>query len=233
MNSFISKQILTSQTIGERLAKAREGASLSQEDVSLKIGIKERYISAIEFGLYSELPGEIYALEFIKKYAAFLRMDPKSAACAYKKERGIQKNSNYKLSAKGESYKLAHRARWAANTLVLTGVAVFIVYAFVLGRNIFSPPSILIIPEDEYIKISSSQITLQGKVLHAKEVCINTDPIILSKDGTFIESFNLPKGVNLLKITARSRFGKVSEVYRVVYVEEAIDQTLVLQQNDK
>jgi len=233
MNSFVSKQILTSQTIGEQLAKAREGASLSKEEVSLKTGIKERYISAIEFGLYSEMPGEIYTLEFIKKYALFLRMDINDVVSKYKKERGVLLDSNYKLSAKGESYKLAHKVRWVARALFFSSAGAFIVYIFMISYNIFSPPSILITPEDEYIKISSSQITLQGKVSHAKEVYINTDPVVLSKDGSFMESFNLPKGVNLLKITARSRLGKISEEYRLVYVEDIGNQKLVLQQDNK
>lgn len=228
MNSFVSKQILSSQTIGEQLAKARKGACLSIDDVSLKLGIKARYLSAIEFGLYAELPGEIYCKEFIKKYAQFLNINPSQAAKEYKKERAAPVNCNYKLSAHGKSYALISGPRFVGRAVLGLGVSIAAVYALIMGSYFFSGPSIIINTPAEYMEIDSSHITLQGKAKHAVQVFVNQEPIVLSKDGTFIESFNLPKGVNILNIRAVSRTGKQATEFRTIIVAQKPDKILVL-----
>ncbi|OIO49059.1 MAG: hypothetical protein CO042_01070 [Parcubacteria group bacterium CG_4_9_14_0_2_um_filter_41_8] len=227
MNSFVSKQILTSQTIGECLRKAREGACFSIENVSFKIGIKERYLSAIEIGLYSELPGEVYALEFIKKYATFLRMDPSVAGQAYKKERKQLIAGNYQLSAHGASYKALKSSKIFSRALVSVGIFLALVYGFIFSKGLFSQPNISITTPDEYFNSSSSHITLQGIANHAKEVRVNGEEINLSKDGAFIESFNLPQGMTILRIDAKSRLGKIMTRYRTIVVASDLSMNIV------
>ena len=102
-----------------------------------------------------------------------------------------------------------------------------IAYGFYLAHGLFSPPNVVISTPDAYMKSYSSHVTLQGKAEHAKEVSINGDTIILSKDGTFIESFNLPDGITILRIDAKSRLGKTTTVYRIVAVDNN-NRTLVL-----
>ena len=74
MTSFTLRSIVCTQTIGERLRKAREGCGITLESVARQIKVRQAYLAWIEQGLYSNLPGEVYTLEYIKHYARFLRM---------------------------------------------------------------------------------------------------------------------------------------------------------------
>lgn len=204
------------------MRKAREGADLSIEEVSASTRIKESYISAIEMGMYSELPGEVYALEFIKKYARFLRMDCERAADEYKKEkRGtlsppVSPKKNFKYS------------RWIRALMITASSAAAIAYAIFFGRAFFSAPAIEISSPKEYIEISSSLATVQGRAKRAEKVLINSEQIQVEKDGSFIESFNLPYGINILKISAEGRLKKTSVKYIVIVVKKESNNAIVL-----
>ena len=222
MNSFISKQILTTQTIGERLRKARDGADLSIEEVSISTRIKEDYIRAIEMGMYSELPGEVYALEFIKKYARFLRMDCARAAEAYKKEK---QGTFCPPPAREKVFKYS---RWMATSMITASSIAFIAYAVFFGRAFFSGPEIEIASPKEYIETSSSLITIQGTAKRAEKVMINMEQIQVEKDGSFIESFNLPYGMNIIRISAQSRLNKTTVKYIGILVKKESNNAIVL-----
>src|SRR3989338_3541052 len=90
MVRFISKPIITSQTIGERFIKTCQGSGWTLSYIARQIGVKENYLSAIEAGQYNELPGDIYVLEFVKSYARFLRLEEREVIREYLTERAVQ-----------------------------------------------------------------------------------------------------------------------------------------------
>ncbi len=225
MNSFVSKQILTTQTIGEQLQKTRQGQSLSISDVSKKIGIKERYLNAIEIGLYSDLPGEIYAVEFIKKYASFLKIDPQKASKKYFSERNNLSNKPYNFSAKGEAYYVIHKIKWVSGGIVSIVAISAIIYGFIIGQKFFSPPIITIKSPRKYVETNFHSIVVSGIAQGAEKVYVNSEPIEVSGNGKFEQIYNLPSGVNLIHILAEGEFGKKTEKYLMVLVNyRVIDQ---------
>jgi cytoskeleton protein RodZ len=74
------------QGIGVTLARARERAGLALGDIAAKTRIRIDYLEALEQGQFSELPGRIYAVGFIKSYASCLGLDPMLAVETYKLE---------------------------------------------------------------------------------------------------------------------------------------------------
>jgi len=63
------------QHIGERLAKARQERKLDSVDAAGELRIPSTYISALEAGDWSSLPGEVYAQGFLRQYADLLAID--------------------------------------------------------------------------------------------------------------------------------------------------------------
>ncbi|MDX8411077.1 MAG: DUF4115 domain-containing protein [Mariprofundaceae bacterium] len=61
--------------IGERLALARQEKKLDKVDAAGELRITSSYIDALESGDWSSLPGEVYALGFIRQYADILAID--------------------------------------------------------------------------------------------------------------------------------------------------------------
>ncbi len=219
MNSFVSKQILSSQTIGEQLKKARQGQGIPLKEISKILGIKEKYLLAIEDGLYSELPGDIYALEFIKKYALFLKIDPRKAGRFYSEEKKNNSPCDYGFSARlGPNYFLNKDKKFSVMFFALV-FFLSSMYALFSFRHFFYTPYLSVEPISDYIETYSSSIDIYGMAEPSSAVFINSERINISDDGYFLLSYDLPKGTNLIQISSKGRFGKTTRINKIVFVK--------------
>jgi cytoskeletal protein RodZ len=79
-NNSSSQQIQTSkvvmQTMGHILKKTREGKSLTIEQVNKKTKIHSDVLNALEEGRCDQILSYTYVKSFLKKYCAFLGLDP-------------------------------------------------------------------------------------------------------------------------------------------------------------
>ena len=72
---FKTKKIISSKSIGEDLEKGRKARNMSLRAVEQKCGVGEAYLLAMENNEWDLLPGEIYAKNWLKKYAIFLGLN--------------------------------------------------------------------------------------------------------------------------------------------------------------
>jgi len=72
-NTFAKEALLCE--IGAKLQQAREVKGLSQDQVVKELKFSLDFLSALESGTWSEMPGEIYALGFLRQYATLLNLD--------------------------------------------------------------------------------------------------------------------------------------------------------------
>lgn len=70
--------------IGETLKNAREAKNLTLRDVEAATKIRLKYLEALESEDYSQLPGQVYAIGFLKSYAKFLGLDDSALVAEYK-----------------------------------------------------------------------------------------------------------------------------------------------------
>ncbi len=70
--------------VGEELRDARLALGVTLEDVSDRLRINTRHLSALEEGRNRDLPGPAYALGFIRTYARALGLDPDDLARRYR-----------------------------------------------------------------------------------------------------------------------------------------------------
>ena len=57
------------------LKKSRKAKDLNLEEIALALKLRPAYLKCLESGDWSEMPGEVYALGFLKQYASFLELD--------------------------------------------------------------------------------------------------------------------------------------------------------------
>jgi cytoskeleton protein RodZ len=74
--------------VGADLRAARERLSWGLADVAARLRIRYPYLVAIEEGRLSDLPGNAYALGFLRTYAATLGLDPDEMARRFRAEAG-------------------------------------------------------------------------------------------------------------------------------------------------
>ncbi len=69
--------------IGQLLRQARESKELSLADVEAETRIRQRYLNALESGDWDELPNPVAARGFLRRYAAFLGLDPEDLVAQF------------------------------------------------------------------------------------------------------------------------------------------------------
>jgi len=74
------------------LRSARRQQKLSVDAVAKEICVRGRYLSAIEEGRYSDLPGKTFAIGFVKSYAKMLKLDQNALSEKFKSEYAEQLN---------------------------------------------------------------------------------------------------------------------------------------------
>jgi cytoskeleton protein RodZ len=71
---------------GADLRTARERVGWSLQEMASALHIRPQYIEALEAGRISELPGNAYALNFLRTYAGALGLDPNETARRFRAE---------------------------------------------------------------------------------------------------------------------------------------------------
>lgn len=74
------------QPIGKIMTAAREKRSLSQADLSHQAHIPAYYVRMIESDDYALIADQLYLLPFLRRYAAFVGLDPEDVASRFIRE---------------------------------------------------------------------------------------------------------------------------------------------------
>jgi cytoskeletal protein RodZ len=110
-------------SIGQILANARRKRKITVKDVEKAIKIRAKYITALEQDDFDQIPGEAYAVGFIKTYAQWLEVDETVLLECYREQVGPERNN----PAIGESKSDARS--WYRNRVFVGGVGVILFLA--------------------------------------------------------------------------------------------------------
>lgn len=116
------------------------------------------------------------------------------------------------------------RIIFSKNLLVWLIVFLFIFFYLLFSiKNLFSHPEIIVYsPEDNFIT-SEKTVTIKGRVKGEAILKINDQLVTLNKNS-FEETISLISGLNLIKISARKKFGPEKTIFRRIIVEESFPQ---------
>jgi cytoskeleton protein RodZ len=80
--------------VGALLRRRREEIQQDIDDVSRQLRIRSAYIRAIEEGKFQELPGNAYAIGFVRAYADYLGLDGSNVVSDYRDELARRSRQN-------------------------------------------------------------------------------------------------------------------------------------------
>lgn len=83
-NTYLREELLCQ--LGSQLKTAREHKGLSLADVAQSLKLRQVYLAALESGNWNDMPGEVYAVGFLKQYASFLDLDVSDEIAKLKSE---------------------------------------------------------------------------------------------------------------------------------------------------
>ncbi len=222
MTEFIKKPVSLGQdSIGTYIKKIREKKGLRLLDISNKIGIKVKYLNAIESGRYKDLPRGVYSKIFFKKYISFLEIRHKNLVNDFMREQG--RDHVFESSIffnKVVSWKnLLSLPRIFRALFLFAIVLVCFLYLFFYFKNIFSPPDLKIIYPENNQTVSDFYIRVEGVTEVESEVRINDQLILIDTSGRFLENINVILGVNNITVKAKKKYSKENVVIRQILVK--------------
>lgn len=202
-------------TLGDFLASYRKKLNLDVKTVSMLTQIKPTYIENLEAGNYILLPAEVYIKGFLKQLAEVYHLPEDALVEQFQKEHGFK-------DLRPQPPKLGNRLNLKINpkSLVATATIVLALLAFsyVVSqiRSVLAPPMLEVVEPGSDVSISGSSVVVSGTTEIGADVFINSQSVLVDKNGHFTESLTLSPGLSILEIKAVNKFGKESKISRKI-----------------
>ncbi len=217
---------LHKETLGEFLRMRRESLGLSLHDIAAELQTSQRFVSALETGLYHEFTAKIYAKGFLARFVSILGFREEIPEIMFRFEEEwnrfspsqIKRNSFLPRQAIRKSlYVTPYRIRfWAIS------ISLFLFFSF-LGIRLFDfirPPALLIKePIALELRVHDPVMSVSGKGEKESRLTVNGRELKIDTLGNFEDTIDLHAGLNILEFTLENRFKKVARVTKYILVE--------------
>ncbi len=226
MAAFQEKK-LDDRTIGEVLRDARQERGETIDAVERATSVSKKYISALECNELEKLPEAVYARKFVKALAGYYGLEPDASAEILLREMAAGAGA---LTNKHPVNFVAGRSL-VSYPLLFKSSVIGVIFAGILGyftysvRSILKPPKItLYSPRDAQV-FPSGRVVIEGSTEREVDLAVNGELIPIEADGSFKDVLNLPTGVSTLRLVARKKHSRESELFVKVVIEEPLPST--------
>ena len=216
MTGFVKNRIVNSQTLGDRLAEARNEKNISLEKAAKELKIAYKYLAALEENKLQDIPGRAYLKNFLRLYCAYL---------------DLNFNDSWQLAKELEAHQTVRRLgidrrhlflwpKFIKRTLIILAVVAILAFLLFKVQEIFTPPALKIIEPTDGSIVAARQIKIIGSSEPEVEIVINNRLIFVDNRGKFESDLDLQKGLNLIKITSKKRYSLSQEAVVRVLLNE-------------
>lgn len=214
---FKVKEIKTN-TLGEKLKSARENMKMALWQASRKTRIPPKHLRHLEQGNYKELSADIYITAYLKKYAKVLNLDIQEILEQFKAERGIAADLPKSKKVSKPFLLITPKRLGLVGGIIV--IALIFGYFWHQISYLINPPSIKITQPVSDFTTQEKSIEISGQTGPDVYLTVNGKEVYVDKEGNFSSVVSLESGLNVLKIEARDRFGKVNAVVRKIYAKQ-------------
>ena len=220
MKDFSGKRVIGSTTLGERLARMRQEANVSLEQIEEELGIQKKYIEFLERGEYNRLPGEIYTKSFLKKYAEYMQVNPDMVLGLYQKESNIV--TRVKKPRKSEEMpKSIITPKTIRNSVIMVIVVAILIYLGLQIKMIFVPPELILESPPDNLTTNQAEVIVAGQTEAEAIIVINGQTVLADPAGHFEKTVDLQEGVNTITIVVSKERSQERVVTRqILYKKE-------------
>lgn len=221
--SFRSRPIAAPETVGERLRQLRVEANLTLDDLGEELSIATKHLQAIEESRYQDLPGKVYARNFVRQYIARMDLNQAAAMERFEQEYAVvsapQQRRNPLLPRRAQ---VEHPWWYRHGRLLMAGVVVVVVIGYFAWQivQLLTPPELVVTDPAQDMSVTATTLTVRGNTEPNTEVKINNGPVEVATNGSFSVTIDLQVGLNTLKVTAKKKRSGERVVVRQVLREE-------------
>ncbi|MCL5795135.1 MAG: helix-turn-helix domain-containing protein, partial [Patescibacteria group bacterium] len=215
MQFFRHKKIKNDKQFGEILSKERKRQNFSLEVAEEKTKVSLKYLQAMEASDFSNLPADVYALGFLRRYSDFLGLNYQKISENFLEDKQIYSTLSYKNNhdkpsiikpafnrtlSKGPSLVVTPK-------ILLSGLVIFLVvgilgYIFYQVKSFAAAPPLSIAGNFANMKVKVNSITVDGQTDASASLMINNQPVAVDASGKFSQEIKLISGVNEIEVTA-------------------------------
>ncbi len=201
-------------TLGEYLISVRKQLNLDVKTVALLTQIKPSYIDLLEKGEYNSLPSDVYIRGFLKSLADFYHIKEDLLVDQYEKERGI--GVLPAAVVKTQERRISFTPR---NLVIGASILLALIAFLYIGnqiKSVLAPPFLNVDEPANDTSIDGNSIIIAGRGEIGAQVFINNQPVLMDQNGHFTENLLLSPGLNIIEVSEKNKFNKVSKVTRTI-----------------
>lgn len=212
--------------VGDQLKSRRQDLQLSLHNVEVATKIRGRYLRAIEASDYDSLPNDVYSLGFVRQYATYLGLPADKVAASYKAERGDLPKTAKRVKPRPVALRFSTGSRLLISMLALSAIGLVAVYLAWQFSALSAPPHLTLNTPTEDLVVEASSIKIAGTVASGADVFLNDSLLPSDVRGRFETTLVLQPGVNEVRLTAKSKLGKQTQIVRHILSKQTVSETL-------
>lgn len=201
-------------TVGDELRLRREELGYSLHKVEVATKIRGRYLRAIEAGDFAQLPNDIYSKGFVRQYAGYLGLNGNTFAKRYQEERGEPQKAQKQVKPRAIALRLGATSSWAITLAVLGILALVIGYLLWQFSSLTSAPNLDLASPTQDMVVNGASIEVKGSTASGSDVFLNDVALPSDVNGRFSTVLALQPGINEVRVVAKNKLGKQTQVTR-------------------
>lgn len=221
---FVHKQLGIEGRFGGSLRELRELRGFSREQLAEATRIHPSVIAAFEDECLKDLTDPSYAERHVRMLAVALEGRPGYFLQKYRQlliEQGLLSSDSMRVR------RMVSRRDFFVTSRVIAALG-FLAVAAVAGSYLFwqifllqDPPSLKIVSPQDGAELAQPHVVVQGETAPKALITVNGERAIVSTEGAFRYEFDVPRGLTVITVEARRRYGSpVQEIRRVTYGRE-------------
>ncbi len=206
------------ESVGATLLAARQMEGKAISTYAKTLAIPARYLEALEAENVNVLPGLVYELHFIARYAEALGLDARPLMEHWRSQR---------IVVAPEKTPFVRRVHWrdlwiGPVALRRFGAALMVLTlaAYLGGRlvSMVQPPDLTVTAPADDVATVNRTVVVTGNTEASSHVTINGQPIPVEPNGTFAVPVTLETGTNTIQVASAKRYSRPATVERRVFV---------------
>jgi cytoskeletal protein RodZ len=215
--------ILLMRTVGQLLKETRESKLYTLEDIEKHTKIRRELLKALEEDDYDKLPPLTFIQGFVKNYGKFLGIDSHKLMAILRRDFEAKKHPPMILESFSNPMK-NKKIFITPSRLIGVAVAVVIIgffaYLWVEYRQFVGGPKLELASPQNGQTVELTSVFVEGVTDPETKITVNEQEVGTDSSGYFKEEVKLSQSVNVIIVTATSKFGQSTKEERTVYIKK-------------
>ncbi len=211
------------RTVGQLLKETREAKFYTLEEIEKHTKIRREMLKALEEDDYDKLPPLTFIQGFVKNYGKFLGIDSQKLMAILRRDFEAKKHPPVVMES--FSKPMTHKKFFITpSRLIGIVVAVIIIgffaYLWIEYRQFVGGPKLDLASPQNGQSVEMTSVFVEGSTDPETKITVNEQEVGTDSSGYFKEEVKLSSSVNVITVTATSKFGQSTKEERTVYIKK-------------